>query len=118
MMAIRSYGPGKFSTIIDSYAYEVSLDGADEELGYPEGGGWYGLIYLDRETHKRIHEIAEEHDDELTREETELLDDSAAVIFFERSDGIVEAEWFDTQHEAEKAWDEIEEEFEEEGEDD
>jgi hypothetical protein len=120
---IRSYGPGKFYTVLDSYAYEVSMDGgADEEAGYGEGGGWYGLVWLDDSTRERINEIAVENDDQLTKEEEDLLDTNVAVIFFERSDGLVEADWFDTKKEAEKAWANVladtEEENEEEEEDD
>jgi CO dehydrogenase/acetyl-CoA synthase beta subunit len=102
---IRSYGPGKFYTVLDSYAYEVSGDGgADEEASYGEGNGWYGLLWVDKNLSESIREIAKENDDELTEEEEDLLKSSKAVIFFERSDGIVEADWFDTKDEAEKAW--------------
>ena len=93
---IRSYGPGKFYTVLDSYAYEVA--------SYGEGNGWYGLLWVDKNLSESIREIAKENDDELTEEEEDLLKSSKAVIFFERSDGIVEADWFDTKDEAEKAW--------------
>ena len=102
---IRSYGPGKFHTLIDSYAFKTTLDGVDEEASYGEGGGWYGLVLLDDATRKSVTEIAK---DELTEEEQQLLDDSAAVIFFERSDGIVEADWFEDKEKAEKVWADIE----------
>ena len=107
---IRSYGPGKFYTILDSYAFEIISDGVDEEAGYGEGGGWYGLVWLDKNVRDRINDIADDIDnirgeeDELTEEEFTLLNDSVAVIFFERSDGIVEADWFPTKKEAEEAW--------------
>lgn len=108
-MAIRSYGPGKFIDIIDSYAYEITLDGgADEETSYPDAGGWYGLLHLDQKTRERVHQQAHYEEDDLTEEESDLLDDSKAIIFFERSDGIVEADWFDDMGKAELAWDEIE----------
>jgi hypothetical protein len=118
MMTIRSYGPGKFIKLIDSYAYEVTLDGADEELSLGEGEGWYGLLQLDPKTRERVHQQAHYEEEDLTEEESDLLDDSAAVIFFERSDGIVEADWFDDMGKAKMAWDEIEAEFEEDEEDD
>jgi hypothetical protein len=111
---IRSYGPGKFNTKLDSYAYELTLDGgADREEG-GEGNGWYGYVALDHDTTDRIHKIAKEEQDQLTRDEEDLLAKSSAVIFFERSDGIVEADWFDTTDEADELWEEIEAEFEEE----
>jgi hypothetical protein len=124
---IRSYGPGKFHTLIDSYAFEVAGDGVDEEASYGDGGGWYGLVRLDGPTRKRVAEVAAEGDGELTEDERELLDDSVAVIFFERSDGIVEADWFEDEKKVDQAWadieadtaeDDEEEEEEEEEEDD
>lgn len=120
---IRSYGPGKFSTILDSHAYGVTLDGGvDEEASYPqEGSGWYGLIWIDDGFRDVVSTDAENADEALTKEEEDLLDDSVAVIFFERSDGIVEVDWFETKKEAEQQWAEIlvdTEEDEEEGEED
>ncbi len=107
---IRSYGPGKFSTLLDSYAFE---GGVDEEESYEEGRGWYGLLRLDDNVREAICETAIENKDQLTDDEEEMLDDNVAVIFFERSDGIVEAEWFEDENEADDAWAEIQEEFEE-----
>lgn len=113
-MTIRSYGPGKFHKIIDEYVYAMTLDGgADREESYPEGGGWFGFVAIGRKDRDRIREIAyDEHGDQLTDDEEDLLSDAVAIILFERSDGIVEAEWYDDKDEAEEAWFEIEEEFE------
>ena len=103
---IRSYGPGKYNTVIDSYAYELTLDGgADEEATYPsEGSGWFGLLWVDPDTRRAIREVAREDTGALTREEEELLARTVAIILFERSDGIVEADWFDDKREAEEEW--------------
>jgi hypothetical protein len=120
MMAkgIRSYGPGKFYDIIDSYAHGVTLDGgADEEASLGDGNGWYGFMTVDQAFADAIHRIAKEEKDELTDEEQDLLDESKAVILFERSDGIVEATWYDDLKEAEKDWATIEEDVDD-GEDD
>jgi len=115
---IRSYGPGKYSKIIDSYAYDVAIDGAlDEEESYPDGGGWYGLLLLDKQARDAIRQAGHYAEDDLTKDEKNLLDDSAAVIFFERSDGIVEVDWFENKQEALDAWTKIEEEFAEPDED-
>jgi hypothetical protein len=111
---IRSYGPGKFFDIIDSYAYEITLDGgADEEVSLGEGNGWYGFMEIDEAFADRVHEIAKEHRDQLTDEEQDLLDESKAIIFFERSDGIVEATWYDDLKEAQEDWAKIEADVEE-----
>jgi hypothetical protein len=115
---IRRYGPGKFYTLLDNFAYSITLDGgADYEAGYEEGGGRYGFLNLLPGTVDRILEEAIEQGDQLTREEEQMLYDSAAVIFFERSDGIVEADWYDDLRTAEEAWAEIEEEVYDEDED-
>lgn len=114
MMArgIRSYGLGKFYKIIDQYVYEITMDGgADREESYPEGGGWYGFVTLDSGTKKRVHDVAGEFDDELTEEEETLLDETAAIIFYERSDGIVEASWYADMKNADEDWAEIAKEF-------
>ncbi len=110
---IRSYGPGKFSTIIDGYAFDVGLDGIDEEESYPDGGGWYGLLMLDKQSREAICQAAHYAEDELTQDEEDQLEDSAAIIFFERSDGIVETDWFDKREEALDEWADIQKEFDE-----
>jgi hypothetical protein len=121
---IRSYGPGKFHTLVDSYAFEVAQDGVDEEASYGESDGWYGLLWVDKPgTRNAIRKVARDAGGELTDEENELLDDTQGIIFFERSDGIVEADWHAEQKEAEKSWatieaDTAEEEEDEEEEDD
>lgn len=111
-MSIRPYGHGKFSTILDSYAYGLTLDGgADEEESIPDGGGWYGLVLIDDEARNAVHQNAASDGDELTEEEEQKLDESVAVILFERSDGIVETTWFEDEGEAEDAWEEIQEDL-------
>lgn len=118
---IRSYGPGKFIKIIDSYVYELTLDGgADREEG-SEGDGWYGFVEITPDVVDRINEIAKEEKDQLTGAEGALLDDTSVVILCEREDGIVEADWFtgfDGKTKAEAAWKEIESEFEDVDDDD
>lgn len=112
---IRSYGHGKFHNIIDSYIYALTLDGgADREESFDEGGGWYGFVTLDPKDAERVRKAALADHDELTDDEEELLAGSVAVILFERSDGIVEAEWFSDEKEADEEWAAIEEQFEEE----
>lgn len=110
---IRPYGPGKYNQLIDSHASAVALDlGSDEELSL-EQGGYYALIRVDRAFRKAVEEK-----EELTDEEYELLRVTEAIIFYERSDGIVEAEWFDDVEEANDEWAAIEEELGEEEEED
>lgn len=107
---IRSYGPGKFSTVLDSYLYALTLDGgADEEAFYEDGGG-YLLMFITPDTAGGVAEIASERDDALTEDELAFLRTAEAVILFERSDGIVESSWYEDAKEAQKNWEEIEQE--------
>jgi hypothetical protein len=102
-----SYGPGKFSTMLDSYAYGLSMDGVDEEAGSTDTGGWYGLIWLDEAGKKAIAKLASDDEKPLTSEEADLLKSAQAVVFYERTDGIVETEWYERQSEAQENWDRI-----------
>lgn len=112
---IRSYGPGKFSNVIDGYVYAIMMDGfADEELGEAETFGHYALVRLgDKDSLEFVEREVREQGDELTAEERDLIHDSAGVVFYTRSDGIVEASYFDTKSELDKAWSDLEAEYEE-----
>jgi len=99
---IRPYGPGKFSTILDSYVYSVSLDGGcDEEQGsVDEFGEWYGLMRNGRT-------IFRDHDpmlDTLNSAEQEHLTSSAGVILREDSQGFVYVTYYGTDESLEAAW--------------
>ncbi len=114
--AIRPYGPGKFSTILDAYVYSVSLDGGcDEELGdVSENGAWYGLM-----RHGRT--IFRDHDpmlESLNETEQEQLTSSAGVIVTESSQGFVYVDYYDTDEDLNADWAAIEKEFEQEFADD
>lgn len=37
-------GPGKFDYLIDEIAYELSLDGCDDECGDAETTDWFGIL--------------------------------------------------------------------------
>lgn len=43
---MRKSGPGKFEGeyVIDRAVYDATLEGADEECGESDAGGWYGLV--------------------------------------------------------------------------
>jgi hypothetical protein len=96
---IRPYGPGKFSTKLDEYVWQVSLEGgADEEANV--GGSWYGYM-------RGGHTIFRDHDpmlETLTEAERDKLTDSAGVIVREDSDGFVAVQYFDTIQHLERNW--------------
>jgi hypothetical protein len=111
---IRPYGPGKFSTILDSYVYSVSLDGGcDEETGDANCGGCYGMMRNGR-TIFRDHDPSLES---LNEDEREALTSSAGVILSESSDGFVYVRYFATDAELDAAWSRIVEETTEESDD-
>ena len=89
---IRSYGPGKFYTVIDSYAYGLVMDGFADSIYI--GDETYDVVGGGPDLLKFVEEDAAESNDALSSDEVKFLRDSAGVIFFERSDGIVEAEWY------------------------
>ena len=99
---IRPYGPGKFSTILDSYVYSVSLDGgADEESGsVSETGRWYGLMRNGSTIFRGNDPLL----GTLNDAEREELTSSAAVILTEDSQGFVDAEYYEDLAEAERIW--------------
>jgi hypothetical protein len=106
---IRPYGLGKFSTILDSYVYSVSLDGGcDEESGdVSECGEWYGIMRNGRT-------IFRDHDpllETLTPEEQEKLTSSAGVILREDSNGFVSVTYHNTDAGLELAWSQIVDQF-------
>ncbi len=113
---IRSYGPGKFNTILDSYVYSVSLDGGtDDELGsVSENGRWYGLM-----RHGRT--IFRDHDpllETLNETEQDMLTSAAGVILTEDSQGFVYVEYFETTETLDAVWSAIVAEFDDETDDD
>src|SRR5438128_6733812 len=99
---IRPYGPGKFNTILDSYVYQVSLEGGcDDEIGSVDEGGWFGLM-------RNGHTIFRDHDpllETLNPAEQEKLTSSAGVILSEDSQGFVCVDYYDTDAELDEAWD-------------
>jgi hypothetical protein len=113
---IRPYGPGKFSTILDSYVYSVSLDGGcDEEEGsVSESGAWYGIMRNGRT-------IFRDHDpmlETLNAAEQEKLTSSAGVILYEDSNGFVYVSYYATDDELNAEWAKVVAEFAEPEEED
>lgn len=117
---IRNYGPGKFYTVLDSYAYGVVMDGvADTSITFGGGDGdgeTYDAVAGGEDLLDYIRKDAAETGDELTRDEVEMIINSGGVIFRERSDGIVEAEWYDTKKQYDAAVADLERQAEEEAE--
>ena len=112
-MTIRGYGPGKFSTILDSYVYALAGEGWESEsLGEAEDFGYYGMVDLGPEALERIEKIASEEGDTLTEEEMGMIEYSWGAIYSEDSQGFVDVDYINTEANIKKAWDDLEEEYE------
>ena len=70
---IRPYGLGKFSTILDSYVYQFSLDSTDDECGDADTTGWYGLLDGTLEYDPGIEELNADEQAELLLSAVMLL---------------------------------------------
>ena len=112
---IRSYGPGKFSTVMDEFIYKLSLEyGVDEEHSYPDGGGWWGLFrgpfFLDTFGDDNLSAIGIPN---LNSAEQEFICESASsgAIMHEDSQGLVEVDYFSNEEELEFVWSLVEGHF-------
>ena len=98
---IRSYGPGKFNTMLDAYVYSVSLEGStDDEISSEYSGTWYGLI-------RHGHTIWSDQDPDreaLTEAEADYLRACAGAILTEDTQGFVYVEYFDNMTDLDNMW--------------
>jgi len=107
---IRTLGPGKFSTVLDQYIYNVSLDGGcDNEVSAFDQ--WYGVMY----DGMSIFRDRDPFCAELNDAEREMLTESAGAILFEDSQGFFYVDLYDTRSEIERAWSDIIDSLEEDG---
>jgi hypothetical protein len=90
---IRPYGPGKFSTILDSLVWDMSLDGADDECGDSNIGIWYGRL-------NGPFSITAD----LTPAERKVVEASIGVILSENGHGFVTVDYYDDPDEFEVDW--------------
>jgi len=95
---LRPYGPGKFSTILDSLVWNTTLDGCDDELGTVEDDGvWFGRLNA-----PVLLDGAWEH---LTGAERDFIRlNAAGAILSEDSAGFVYVEYFPTSSALTIAW--------------
>ncbi len=95
-MSIRSYGPGKFNTILDSYVYDLTMDSGGG-FGDSESFGYYDSVELGKEGLKDIAKLAKEAKDKLTLEECRVIRNSYGAITEENSQGFVDVVFFKTK---------------------
>lgn len=104
----RSYGPGKFDTIVDGYVHAISLDGGGNECGDVETTNHFCTVRLGREGTRAVMEDATREGDRLTLEEAKLLRSHYGAILEENNQGFVSVRYFSTKKAFEKKWAAIE----------
>jgi hypothetical protein len=102
-------GPGKFDSDLDAILYSLALDGTDEDFS-EEGFGSYSLLV--NITREDLERAAKDAGETLTEEDVEE-GEGASAILFERTDGIVEVDLYDSEEEARKDWAKVEKAYEE-----
>ena len=102
---IRSYGPGKFGTIIDQVCWEMTMAGADDEVSNEGSGEWYG--FLRNVTVEEAEKAAQELNITLTDAEKEWFRIRPFIIVGTGEQGFVATNGFSNEVTASKLWDEI-----------
>lgn len=117
---IRRYGPGKFNTILDSYLYEMTLDGTCESVGdVSEVGFFANKVELGPEVLTDVEKIAQQGDDDyLTPEEKDLIKESVGAIVVESEQGLVTVDYYDDKKEFDKDWAEVQDDASDEDDED
>jgi hypothetical protein len=103
---IRTCGPGKFNTILDSYIYTTSLDGCDDEAGSGQDQ-WVGLLRGPipcKGSDMDVWAAARIDGWDLNAAEIRQLNECEGIIIREDSSGFVDVEYYDTARELELAW--------------
>ena len=110
-MTLRKADVGKFEggLYIDQYAFDITLDGVDDEIGdVSEQGIWYGKIYRGTDTiYSLIKAKIEEDEEKLTPEEEEYLADVIGIIVSEDDQGFVNVDYYESDEDLKKDWDKI-----------
>jgi hypothetical protein len=107
---IRSYGPGKFNTILDSAVWNLAQDGVDEELA-DQGYGWRGKLTTAQDSALGDEVNNNVPDPTLNPAEIEFLNLQVGAILTETTDGHVDVEYFEDAEALQLRWAEIESEF-------
>lgn len=105
-MDIRPYGPGKFSTIIDSLVWNLfQEEGFDDELADPSFG-WRGLVRLSPEDGPLGVILMQENPTQLplTAAESEFLGEACGMILTEHPNGLVSIDYYTSQEDLGSAW--------------
>ena len=110
-MTLRKADLGKFEggLYIDQYAFDITLDGVDDEIGdISEDGIWYGKIYRGTDTiYSLIKKRMDDDEDKMTPDEEEYLADVVGIIVSEDDQGFVNVDYYESDEDLKKDWDKI-----------
>ena len=106
MSEIRSYGPGKFNTLIDEAVFHLAADGADEELA-EEGFGSRQLLRADPD----LSEAIPHSQTPLNNAEVDFLTRQRGAILSETTDGFITVDYYEDPEQLEAAWAQVREDF-------
>lgn len=114
--------PGKFSSSMDEYVYQLSLDGPTAELGDVEGFGYYaridGIDFSDivraaEDTGEDEHSARKAWEKEFHGTQLRFKDYIPAAILHVDSQGFVGVTYYMNDRAADKAWEKLVEEYDE-----
>lgn len=103
---IRPYGPGKFSTIIDSLIWNLFQEnGFDDELADPSFG-WRGLVRMSPDDGPLGVLVMTENPSKipLNAAESEFLGEVCGMILTEHTNGMVSIDYFTLPEDLESTW--------------
>lgn len=106
MPDIRSYGPGKFNTLIDEAVYHLAADGADEELA-EVGFGSRQLLRGGPD----LSEAIPHAQTPLNDAEVDFLTRQIGAILTETSDGFITVDYYEDPELLDDAWAQVREDF-------
>jgi hypothetical protein len=98
---IRSYGLGKFDTMLDAALYAASLNGGAYDEASDDCGEWCGLMLGCGEWLRNTGQASE-----LNAAELAFADAHPFAVMAEGSQGFVGVEWFETESAARARFDE------------
>ena len=108
-------GPGKFSDTVAEALYEMTMEGADEEVGDVQDFGWYGFLDF------RDEPIEVEEDGEVTKYYGAIVNEDNSGFFSHKLYTHIDMailEWSDVMEEAAEFYGEDEEDEDEDDDDD
>lgn len=101
---IRPGGPGRFSTMVNQYVYELSQEGLTDEMMCSDGS-WLGLLAAMADT--PLYDEGFKAETQLNEAEKRFLKPKAGVIIEEHPDGRFTMDYFERTEDLQVAWENL-----------